>query len=230
MDKLIAIHFSNPLASIPAFNSIQGLQQFYGSDATLADIRQGLSRVQGYALKSRPRLIRPRNPYYVFKRLDLVEGDLAFMTERALVRANDGIQYLLVCINAFSRRLYVYPLKNKLAPSVLTGLRAILRDIGPGLKTFRSDRGTEFLDRRVQTFFNYHNIDHRVPRASEHCSLVERVIGTLKRKIYAFLADQDSLRYIDDLDQLVHNYNSRRHSTIKMSPMQQIYLRTRTLY
>ena len=218
MDRLIAVHFANPLSPSTAFNSMAGLKRFYGNDASLAQIRRGLSRVRGYALKRRPRPVRPRNPYYVFRWSDLVEMDLAHLPGKQLAAANDGVSYLLFVINAFSRRLYVRPLKNKSAAAVLPQIRSIFREMGGKIKSCRSDRGGEFVDQRVQNFFNYHNIDHRVPRANEKTSLCERVIGTVKRMIYSFLADQDTLRYLDDLPYIVHNYNARRHSTTKLSP------------
>jgi hypothetical protein len=49
-------------------------------------------------------------------------------------------------------------------------------------------------------------------------ALVERFIRTLKEKMYKYFTAENTYRYIDVLDDLVHSYNHTIHSTIKMTP------------
>ena len=51
----------------------------------------------------------------------------------------------------------------------------------------------------------------------------ERFIRTLKNKIYKYMTSISKNVYIDKLEDVVNNYNSTYHSTIKMIPVKQIY-------
>jgi hypothetical protein len=42
---------------------------------------------------------------------------------------------------------------------------------------------------------------------------VERAQGTLQRKLYSYLNSCQTRRYIDVLPDIVHGYNSSKHST-----------------
>ena len=46
----------------------------------------------------------------------------------------------------------------------------------------------------------------------------ERFIGTLKTKIYKYMTSVSKNVYIDKLDDIVDNYNTTYHRTIKMKP------------
>ena len=58
---------------------------------------------------------------------------------------NDGVRYLLFVIDILSRKLWVEPLKNKTAKSVIEGMKTIFKDAKP--KKIRADRGAEFLNK-----------------------------------------------------------------------------------
>ena len=49
-------------------------------------------------------------------------------------------------------------------------------------------------------------------------SIAERFIRTLKQKIYRYFTANNTVRYIDTLQQLVHAYNHTVHRSIKEMP------------
>jgi hypothetical protein len=51
------------------------------------------------------------NPYYVYKRRELVQADLIDISE--LRAHNNGVRYLLLIIDVFTKKIWVYPLKTK---------------------------------------------------------------------------------------------------------------------
>ncbi len=51
-------------------------------------------------------------------------------------------------------------------------------------------------------------------------AIAERVIRTLKGRIYRFMTAKNTLHYLDDLQQLVLGYNRSKHRSIKMAPLQ----------
>lgn len=50
------------------------------------------------------------------------------------------------------------------------------------------------------------------------CSIAERVIRTIKEKIFKYLTYANSFRYVDVLDDIVGAYNNTYHRNIKMTP------------
>ena len=47
----------------------------------------------------------------------------------------------------------------------------------------------------------------------------ERLIRTLKNKIYKYMTSVSKNRYDDKLDDIVNKYNNKYHSTFKMKPV-----------
>lgn len=82
-----------------------------------------------------------------FKRLHFItdsidsiwDGDLQDV--RNISKYNDGIQYILVLQDIFSRSLFTAPLKQKTANEVIKGLRSIFAK-GRKPKILRTDKGS----------------------------------------------------------------------------------------
>ena len=49
--------------------------------------------------------------------------------------------------------------------------------------------------------------------------VAERFIRTIKNKIYKYITSISKNVYIDELDDIVHKYNNKKHRTIKMKPI-----------
>src|SRR6201999_4024699 len=64
---------------------------------------------------------------------------------------------------------------------------------------------------------------HRVYQITNYpytpLGIIERFNKTIKGKIFAYMNINKTLRYCDDLQLLVRNYNNTVHSTIKQKPM-----------
>lgn len=58
------------------------------------------------------------------------------------VAENDGIRYLLVVINIFSKKLYVRPLKTKTMKEVTMSMESILKEIIHKIANIQSDNGS----------------------------------------------------------------------------------------
>ena len=73
--------------------------------------------------------------------------DLADMQSHA--KENDGYRYLLVCIDVFSKYVWVIPLKNKTGPALVTAFKEILES-GRKPQKIQTDEGTEFFNKTFQ--------------------------------------------------------------------------------
>ena len=130
---------------------------------------------------------------------------------------NDGYRYLLVCIDVFSKYAWVIPLKNKTGPSLVDALKKILSSRRKPEKIF-TDQGTEFLTRHVQAFMNEENIHLYNTYNETKASIVERLIRTLKIRMWRYFTAEKTMRYIDELPDIMYFYNHSVHRIIKTEP------------
>jgi len=161
----------------------------------------------------------PRRPYNVFNIDDVWEIDLADF--RSLRSYNDGITYVLFVIDVLSKYLWVRPLKNKSANVVAEALRSIfLSDTHQRLPVFiQSDKGLEFTARSVRDVLKKFNEQFREIRNPDaKAAVVERVIQTIKHRLWRYFTYKNTRRFVDGLPIIVESYNNTLHSSIKMTP------------
>jgi len=156
-----------------------------------------------------------RRKYTVKGLNDLVQMDLADLS--SLSRWNGGIKYLLIWIDCYSRYLRVVPLKNKSAGTVTEAVNSLLQAQVP--VNIQTDKGTEFRNQQLQDVFKNHNINFYTTQDPDtKAAFAERVIRTIKSRIYRYMTLKSTKRYIDVLQDLVTSYNSSKHRSIGMAP------------
>ena len=108
-------------------------------------------------------------------------------------------------------------MKNKTGVSVSSALEDILNN-GRKPRKLWTDKGTEFYNANVARVLKNDGIElystHNEPKAS----IAERFIRTLREKIESNYVLTQSTVWYDILPELVREYNTSRHRTIKMSP------------
>ena len=130
---------------------------------------------------------------------------------------NDGVKFLLTCIDTFSKYAWVRPLKNKSGQSVTEAFKSILREEIPLM--LKSDKGTEYKNVQFQSllkecdirFYTSENYDIKA-------AIIEIFNRTLKTRMYRYFTHSKSFRYVDVLHDLVYSYNHTQHSSIGMEP------------
>jgi len=174
-------------------------------------IRQWLQDVDAYSLQ-RPLRYKFKTRRVISQGLDaLWDVDLADVSN--LASENDGIRYLFIAIDVFSRYLWVVPLKNKRHESIIDGFKEIFK-AGRKPKEVRSDPGSEWKNKWVKTYLQKEGVDHYVTHNVTHANYAERVIRTLKTLMYRYFTHRRTYHYLDVLDELVKNYNSSPHSAL----------------
>ena len=145
--------------------------------------------------------------------------DLLDMTPYA--RANQGVKWLLLCMDIFSRKsAHIIGMKNKTAPVAAEALERAFESLGGEPKVLLSDQGSEFKG-QTRTMLARMGIIHRLVEVGDHNRLgvIDRFSGVVKRWIARHMTQQQTRSYIDELSGLIDNYNNAPHSTLKgMSP------------
>ena len=131
---------------------------------------------------------------------------------------NDGYKYLLVVIDIFSRYGWVEPLKDKTANEIVKAFDKVLQE-GRIPKRLRSDSAKDFTSEKFQKYVKSKKITHFVTHTEKQANYVECFIKTLKSKIFKYMVEKNSARYIDVLPKIVQSYNRTWHSGIRSEPI-----------
>ena len=176
-----------------------------------------MEEIEGYTLHREFKQPKLYNPYYVRDRREQVQGDLIDIAQ--LARKNRGVRFLLLLIDIFTKRIWVYPLKNKSAESTSTAMREWLDNIDTPPDLIMTDKGTEFTNRRVQGLLRSHNVRWKQAYGTMKACIAERANKTLQILLYKYMTENETEKYIGALPALVETYNKRGHRTLEgMSP------------
>lgn len=146
------------------------------------------------------------------------EIDLADMSKYS--KENNNNTFLLMVIDIFSKYLYVIPLKSKNAQNVTEGMRKIFEQAKTSPKMIGSDRGKEFYNKKFQKLLADYKVKLYSTYSDKKAAICERVIRTIKTTLFKHLSYQGNFNYLKILDNVISEYNSRKHRTIKMAPIE----------
>ena len=127
---------------------------------------------------------------------------------------NNGIKYLLMVIDVFSKYGWIVPLKSKTGVDVANALSKIFEE--RRCMKMWTDKGKEFYNKHVKDL----GVALYSTENEEKSSVVERWNRTMKEKMFKYFSANNTKKYIDILDEMVNNYNNTKHSSIKMTPVE----------
>lgn len=120
-------------------------------------VRKWLQRQEPYSLQRPVRRHYRRNKVIVAGIDDQWDADLMDMTK--FKKENDGVQYVLLVIDIFSKYLWMQPLKYKKGPTTARAFENILSE-GRQPTKLRTDKGQEFRSKAFNTVLTDRNINH----------------------------------------------------------------------
>ena len=128
---------------------------------------------------------------------------------------NDGNTFILSAIDAFSRKAYLQPIKNKSALEVLDGFKHIYENSGENIEVLQSDQGKEFYNTKFQAYLRSKHIELFSTLGSEtKAAIVERFHRTILERVYRYFSLVGKKRYVDVLQKFVDSYNDTPHRTL----------------
>ena len=205
----------NTLRSPASFGGVRNLQRYSGQSQQ--EVNKFLSGQDAYTLHKSRRIRFPRRKTYSKGIGDLFQIDLVDLS--SLASFNDGMRYLLTCIDVFSKRAWAVPVRRKAARDVADAFEKILAD--EKCNMVQSDKGTEFLNSTFQSMLKHYNIKFYTSENEDlKAAVVERFNRTLKEKMFRYFTYKNTRRYLDALDDLVHSYNNTHHRSIGMAPFE----------
>ena len=201
--------------------SFSGLGKFYNyvkrnrKDISKSSVFKWLRKQEAYSLH-RQTFKPQRTPIVVAGIDDQWIADLMDMTK--FQDQNDNVKYLLVVIDTFSKYLWIRPLSSKTGASVAEAFRSIFAE-GRKPQRIRSDKGQEFRAKVVQALMTSNGVKQLFSQNETKTAVAERVIKTVKSKIFRFMTYKNSQRYVDDIQDFARSYNETKHKSTMQRPI-----------
>ena len=128
---------------------------------------------------------------------------------------NKIIRFFLCVFDIFSKYPWITPLKDKKRITITNAFQKILDESNLKRNKICVDKVSEFYNRSVKSFLQNNNIEMCSTYNEGKSVIAQRLIRTLKSKIYKYMTSILKNMYVDQLDDIVNKYNSTYHKTIK---------------
>ncbi|XP_074596488.1 uncharacterized protein LOC141851639 [Brevipalpus obovatus] len=184
---------------------------------TQSDVNEWLSGQLVYTLHRDVRRNFLRNRIIVSDIDEQWQADLVDMQE--FKAKNNGNGYILTIVDLFSKYAWAIPIKNKGSKPVAAAFHKLFKTGGRIPNKLQTDRGTEFLNREVQSVFDEFDVHHFTAiNPKTKCSAVERFNRTLKSKMFKFFTARGTRNYTKVLPSLIESYNNSVHRSTGKRP------------
>lgn len=151
-----------------------------------------------------------RRKVTVFSIAEFIQCDLIEM--QPYKRENSGYRYILIVIDVFSKMAYAEGLLDKTAAETMKAMERIIRKImrhtNRKINKMQTDDGREFFNYKMKEMLNKYKINHYSTFTTKKASVVERLIRTLKRKLFMEFSLHGNYKWIRKLDRIIDNYNN----------------------
>lgn len=182
---------------------------------TRKKINEWFQKQETYGL-TRPARRKFERSHVVVEGID-AEWDCDLMDMAKLAPYNQGVRFVLLLIDIFSRFVWVKTLKTKNGKEVAEAMRSVFA-MGRKPRMARSDRGGEFVNRNVRELLREENIGHILTNNETKAAYAERGIKTVKMKLFRYMLHKQTYRYVDVLPKTIQSYNSTKHSALGVAP------------
>lgn len=198
--------------------------------------KQWLKTQDTYTLHRPIRRNFQRNATVVYGIDDQWQADLVDMQEWR--NENRGYNYLLTCIDIFSKYAWVRPLKSKSGTDVVKAFSSIFDDPNTESairknrfpRALQTDKGKEFFNNSARRLFQDYEIEHFATENETKAAVIERFNRTLKTKMWRYFTEMGNHDYISVLPQFLQSYNASKHRTIGMAPREVLPEHEKTLW
>lgn len=230
-DYLVPIYYNTK--SPASFYGATKLWQFIKDrkdkpkDLDYEALKNWLDKQNTHAIHTTPQRNFPTEKIVVSYIDEQWDTDLIQLSD--LSKYNNGYKFLMVCIDLFSRYLWVRPLKNKTGAEVTNALQDIFAT-GRQCDVIRSDQGREYLNTKFQDFLKENKVNHIIAYGVHKASYAERVNKTLENRLFKYFYEKQTFKYIDIIDEIVFSYNHTRHSSTGWAPADVNLKNSRQLY
>ena len=136
-----------------------------------------------------------------------------------IAKQNGEMRYLLTVIVVFSKFAWAIPVHFKDAKAITTAFEQVLTTANPCIpQRLQTDKGKVMFNSDFKALMKRHGIQHFASESKQKAAVVERFILTIKTRIWTYLSNRGTVRWVDVNQDLVDAYNNLRHRSIGMAP------------
>jgi len=134
-------------------------------------------------------------------------------------RQNNGYKYILVVLDAFSRKNWVRALKTKEGDETAAAIDEIITEMPQKPRTLASDIGSELINKAVKRTVvdKYGMVEFRLVGKTK-ATLVERFNRTLGQRIQRYFMEKNTTRWVDRLQDFSKAINDTVNRTLGVTP------------
>lgn len=152
-----------------------------------------------------------RRKYVMYGIGDTLQADLIEM--QPYKKENRGHRYILIVIDIFSKMAYAEPLLDKTGEKTTQAMARILqrinqRDPHHRIRNLHTDEGKEFYNAAMKRLLDKYKINHYSTYSYMKASIAERLIRTIKHKLYMQFSLQGSYKWLKILPEIIERYNN----------------------
>ena len=211
--------YYNPSSPL-SFSGFEKLYQFLKKNdqykISRRTIKQWLAKQEAYTSHHPVRRHFKRPKVLSFSKNYQWDTDTANMVKYR--KSNDNYGYFVVFIDIFTRYLYTRPMYTLTGKEMKQVMSNIFEESGVKPQKIRSDQGSEYKNSEVTKFLRTSKVDQIFTYYETKANYAERVIKTIKLKIFKYLTARESFRWVDNLQNFTASYNNASHRSIKMTP------------
>lgn len=214
-EKILEKIYYNP-GHPAAYSNANRLYLAVNKRISKKNIVNWLKKQLTYTLHRYKRITFPRLNY-------IVDIDDQWQTDlidlKSISSTNKGYNFIVVVIDVFSKFAWTVPIKQKSADEIINVFDRIFKISSRKPLYLVSDKGKEFTNEKFQNFLKRHSIKFFTAKNDDtKACIAERFIRSIKELIFKHLTSNNTLKYVDSLENLTKTYNRRYHRTIGMAP------------
>ena len=215
MDDLLNKLYKDPSTGYAGPLKLWKFALHYDNNIKLSDVKKWMNKQSSYQVHQTVR--EPKNFYPIVANFKNHKWQADLLDVSRDSHKNKGINFLLIVIDVYTRYVYAEPLKKKNRTNVVNAMKEILKKEQPQIIT--TDAGSEFISAEFKNLFEGLKIEHRIAEVADHnkMGIVERFNRTLREMIEKYKTLK-GLSWIDDLPNLINNYNTSFHTSLNGTP------------
>lgn len=177
----------------------------------IEEVKDFLKSQESYTLMLRKPKRFPRRFFQSPKPYIYATGDVMYFKDYS--KSNDGINFLLILQDIYSRYMTIFSLKNIRGKNVAGCLNSFFSNSIGEYKFFLTDRGTEFVNSDCQKVYVKHKVkNYHISSYEIKASIIENSILNIRRRIAKYMIHNNTERYLEGLSEIVYSFNIGQHS------------------
>ena len=180
------------------------------TEIKLSDVKDWLKKQYAYTVHRRAFYKIPLRKVRTERIGDCWSADLIDIS--GLSSYNSGFSWIATFLDNFSRFAWARELKRKTTKETGDALLSVIAANEGSPYRLWSDDGTEWTS--LKNIYELEEIERYSTRSPIKATLIERFNKTLQNSLYKAMTARNTVRWVDLLQDTVHSYNHRVHSSL----------------